>query len=244
MLRRLRGRYGISASRVAVRTHIPWYWRGLAIIAFAGCSLALAGWMYDAGRRFAGFDSSASAQELAELRERSQSLQVELDGLRSEANASEAKLRIEQTTQEQLTEQVRRLERDNARLKEDIAAFENLALGEGKMGGLVLSRLRVEPATNPNEYHYHLLVALSGDQRSHEFNGILKFILVMQQGGKDVKMQIPAQNEASSSQYQVNVKHVRKLEGSFAVPAGSVIKSAEARLMQGGNLKATQKIEL
>ena len=32
MLRHLRGRFGISARRVTVRTHIPWYWRVAATV--------------------------------------------------------------------------------------------------------------------------------------------------------------------------------------------------------------------
>ena len=43
-LRRLRGRFGISAPRVAVRTHLPGYWRALSVILLsAGASLLGAG---------------------------------------------------------------------------------------------------------------------------------------------------------------------------------------------------------
>ena len=55
-MRRLRSRFGISAPKVAVRTHIPWYWRVLATIAVLSISIALAGWVYDAVRKIAGFD--------------------------------------------------------------------------------------------------------------------------------------------------------------------------------------------
>ncbi len=78
ILRRLRGRFGISAPRVAVRTHLPWYWRALSVILLSGASLALAGWIYDAGRQFAGFHQGASEQEIEAMRDRVAKLEAEL----------------------------------------------------------------------------------------------------------------------------------------------------------------------
>lgn len=48
-LKRLRQRFGISAPRVAIRTHVAWYWRALATVVVLSLSLALAAWIYDAG---------------------------------------------------------------------------------------------------------------------------------------------------------------------------------------------------
>lgn len=244
MLRRLRGRFGIAAPRVAVRTHIPWYWRVLAVVGMSAVALALAGWIYDTGRRFAGFDSSVSAQEVAALRTRTQELETELVRLRGVADASESKLQIEQTTLRQLSDQVSSLEKDNARLKEDLAAFENLAQGEGKAGGLVLSRLRVEPTATPGQYAYHLVAALNGANKTSEFNGMLKIMANLQQGGKDVMIEFPAPNDPATAHYQITIRHFRKLQGTFSIPPGARLKSVEARLMQGGGVKASQQVVL
>lgn len=244
ILRRLRGRFGIAAPRVAIRTHIPWYWRGLAIVVMSAVALALAGWIYDAGRRFAGFDSSVSAQEVASLQARTQELESELTLLRTVANASESKLQIEQTTLQQLTAQVGALEADNARLKEDLAAFENLAQGSSKGESLILSRLRVEPTASPGHYRFLLVAALNGAGKSIEFNGMLKIVVALQHEGKDVMMQFPAPNDAAVAQYQVVIKHFRKLEGGFAIPPAARLKSVEARLIQGGVVKASQSLVL
>lgn len=244
MLRRLRGRFGIAAPRVAVRTHIPWYWRGLAIVVMSAVVLALAGWIYDTGRRFAGFDSSVSAQEVAALRARTHELDAELVRLRGVVDASESKLQIEQSTLHQVTGQVGKLEQENARLKEDLAAFENLARGEGKVGGLVLSRLRVEPTATPGQFRFHLVAALNGANKASEFNGMLKVVVNLQQAGKDVIMEFPTPNDPASAQYQVTIRHFRKLEGGFEVPPGARLKSVEARLIQGGVVKASQSVVL
>ena len=101
-LRRWRSRYGISAPRVAVRTHIPWYWRILATIAVLSISIAIAGWVYDAGRKIAGFDRRETEQEMTALRDRVDELQKEAAKLRALVNAGESNLQIERTAQQQL----------------------------------------------------------------------------------------------------------------------------------------------
>ena len=80
-LRALRQRWGIAAPRLAVTTHVAWYWRALGIVAVLSVSLVLAMWMYDAGRRIAGFDATAAEGELATLRHRVTVLEDELKGV-------------------------------------------------------------------------------------------------------------------------------------------------------------------
>ena len=60
----MRQRFGIAAPRVAVHSHVPWYWRWIGLAALLAVSAAGATWIYDAGRRFAGFDQSEVQNEL------------------------------------------------------------------------------------------------------------------------------------------------------------------------------------
>ena len=76
-LKQFRQRFGISAPRMTVQTHVAWYWRWLGMLVFLSLSLALAAWMYDAGRRFAGFDRGELQDELARLRESMSRLESE-----------------------------------------------------------------------------------------------------------------------------------------------------------------------
>ena len=62
---RLRQRFGIAAPRVAVHTQIAWYWRWIGVALLLGLSAAAATWVYDAGRRYAGFDQSEVQDELS-----------------------------------------------------------------------------------------------------------------------------------------------------------------------------------
>lgn len=242
-LRRLRGRFGISAPRVAVRTHVPWYWRALAIVVLSGVSLALAGWIYDAGQRFAGFHQGASEHEIAEMRERLAKLESELESARKVANSSESRLRIESTAQEQLTAQIRVLEEENSRLKADLATFESLAGGQVGNAGLAISRLQILPGGD-GQYRYRLLLAHTGDKKDKEFNGTIQLVATVQQGKETVMMQFPAAGDPAASQYQVNFRYFRRLEGTFKVAAEDRVLRVEARLIQGGAVKASQSVAL
>src|SRR5687767_8934773 len=99
-LRRIRQRLGIAAPRVAVQTQIPWYWRWIGIAVLLGISAAAAAWIYDAGRRFAGFDQSQVQAELNRTRRDLDGARAELEQLRAIANAADSRVSIERTAQQ------------------------------------------------------------------------------------------------------------------------------------------------
>lgn len=243
-LRRLRSRFGISAPRVAVRTHIPWYWRALATIAVLSISIALAGWVYDAGRKIAGFDRRETEQEMMSLRDRVDELQREAAKLRALVNAGESNVQIERTAQQQLVRQVKALEQENGRLKEDLAFFENLASAEGKEAGFTINRLRVEPNGAPGHYRYRLLAAAQGGKKDREFRGSVQFVISLQQEGKSAMMILPEPNDPTRQRFNINFKHFQRVDGTFQVPAGARVSSVEARLIQDGVTRASQTVTL
>jgi len=242
-LRRLRSRFGISAPRVLVRTHLPWYWRALAVVVLSGASLALAGWIYDAGQRFAGFHQGASEHEIAGMRERMAQLQTDLEAARKVANASESRLRIESTAQERLTAQIRTLEEENTRLKSDLATFESLAGEQVGNSGLAISRLQILPVGG-GEYRYRLLVAQTGEKKEKEFNGMIQLVATVQRGKDTAMIQFPAAGDPAASQYQVRFRYFRRLEGTFKLAAEARIQRVEVRLIQDGAVKASQSVAL
>ena len=242
-LRRLRSHFGISAPRVAVRTHLPWYWRALSAVVLAAASLALAGWIYDAGQRFAGFHQGAREHEIAEMRERIARLESDLEGNRKVANASESRLRIESTSQERLSLQIRTLEEENTRLKSDLATFESLAGGDAGDSGLAVSRLQILPGDG-GQYRYRLLLVQTGGKKDKEFNGMVQLIATVQRGKETVMIQFPAAGDPAASQYQVSFRYFRRLEGTFKVAAEARVLRVEARLIQDGAVKASQSVAL
>lgn len=131
MLRRWRGRFGIAAPQVAVRTHVPWHLRAVGIVFGVALLLGLAGWMFDAGRRIAGLDQN----EFAALQAANLALEDEAQRLRSLLAASENSLQIEQSAARLLSEKNRALVEENAKLKEELAVIERLSERRGKIGG-------------------------------------------------------------------------------------------------------------
>jgi hypothetical protein len=246
MRRLLRNRFGISSRPVMVRAQVPWYLRALSVILLLALALAMAGWIYDAGRRFAGFDRSQTEQELRDLRERVAALQVDYDHQRNIADAGESSLQIERTAQQQLSLQVKRLEQENTRLKEDLAVLESLAQSDANnRPGLSIHRFRVEEdGAGSGQFRYRMLIAVQGGKRDREFDGTLQLVVSLQQDGKVDMITLPRSNDVDASSYKVSFKHFGRLEGVFKVAAGAVVKNVEARLLQGGAVVATQSVAL
>lgn len=242
LIKRIRLRFGISAPKMTVRTHVAWYWRWLGMIVVAAAALALAGWIYDAGSRFAGFDRGESEQELQRLRASAGQLQAESARLRAVADASESRLKIEQAAQAQLAAQVKALENENAHLKEDLAFFENLLPSQEK---LTINRFKVEPDALPGEYRYRLLV-LQGGRRNNAFHGSLQLVVNVQEQGRNAMMIIPNAAQADNPAYKLSFKHFLRVEGTFRVPAGAKVRNVQARVLEDGSsqARATQTYEL
>lgn len=79
---------------MAIRTHVAWYWRALAVVGALSLSLVIAAWVYDTGLRMAGFRSNETGREIQSLRNHVMELDTELTKLRALARAS--RLQIEQ----------------------------------------------------------------------------------------------------------------------------------------------------
>ena len=169
---KLRQRFGIAAPRVAIHSQIPWYWRWIGIAVLLGVAAASAAWIYDAGRRFAGFDRSEVTDELSVVRRSLDETREELERLRAVANAADSRVSIERTAQQNLAQQIRALEQENARLKEELATFESMLSSEARNAqALTVHRFKVEPDLLPGEYRYRLLLLTPSTRRERDFHG-------------------------------------------------------------------------
>ena len=243
LLKKLRQRFGISAPRMTVTTHVAWYWRMLGLVVVLSCSFALAAWIYDAGRRFGGFDRSEAEQELSRLRESVGKMAQESAELRANVNASESKLQIERSAQVQLGRQVKALGDENARLKEDLAFFENLIPSENRDNSLLINRFRAEPGALPGEYRYRLLL-LQGGRRDKPFQGNLQLLVTLQQDGKDAIITLP--EEGAAQAYRISFKYFQRVEGTFRVAPSARVKMVQVRVFENGSaqVRATQSFNL
>ena len=243
ILRSLRRRFGISAPKMTVRTHLAWYWRWTAMVLLASISLALAAWIYDAGMRFAGFDRSESEQEVKMLRESVIRLEAETEKLQAVSNASESRLKIEQSVQSQLAAQVKVLDEENQRLKEDLAFFENLGPSKNKLS---INRFSVRKDVLPGEYRYRLLVLLGGGGRDHQFQGSLQLVINMQAQGRNGMIVLPDPSQPENPSFRLNFKYFQRVEGTFKMPELAKIRSVQVRVLEqgGSQASATQSVDL
>jgi uncharacterized protein DUF6776 len=235
--KRVQLRFGISAPKMTVRTHLAWYWRWLGMMVMLAVSLALAAWMYDAGRRFAGFDRTELELEVSKLKESLSDVKSEAARLRSIATASESRLKIEQAAQQQLAGQVKALEDENNRLREDLAFFDTLIPAERRGDKVSILGFKVDRDVLPGEYRYRLLV-LQGGKRDRSFSGSLQLIIEVQRDGRNDMILMPNPADAGSAAFKLSFKYFHRVEGTFRVPAEVKVRSVQVRVMESGSGEA------
>ena len=232
---KLRQRFGIAAPKVSVRTHVPWYLRWLGFAVMLAFSAALAAWMYDAGRRFAGFDRSEVEQELSAARSELAKVREELARLRAIANAADSKVSIERTAQQKLAQQARSLEQDNARLREELAIFESMLSSEtASAAPLSVLRFTVEPETLPGEFRYRVLLLASGPRRGKEFQGRLELAVNLTQGGRGAIIMVPGQGQSDAASFRLAFKHFQRVDGTFRVAPAAKVVNVQVRVYEAG----------
>jgi hypothetical protein len=236
----LRRRLSISAPRMTVRRHIPWSLKAAAGVLILAVSVVLGMWIYQEGKSFAGFGEDLRS-EVHRLRDQNAALAVEKDRLAAAASSAESRLNIERSSQETLGNQIKSLELDNAKLKDDVAFFENLS-ASGPVDGLAIKRLQIEKDSVPQQMHYRLLV-IQGGHVDHDFNGELQLIVTLQQGGKAVIMNFPDATPGTDAKaFQVNFRFFKRIEGNFRVPPGASVKQFEARVLEKGTVRAQRAV--
>src|SRR6476646_7947799 len=97
-LRALKRKFGISAPKVAVRTHVPWYWRWLGYVTLGAVVVGVGWTTYDYGMELAGFRQSEAARAHAKLMGEIKQRDSENAELRSQVTAAERQMQIDSAT--------------------------------------------------------------------------------------------------------------------------------------------------
>jgi hypothetical protein len=235
-LKRFRRRFGISAPRVVVRSHLPWQWFALPAVLLA-LLLGSAGWLM-AQRNEAGI----LGQEVETLRREVQGQREELDFLRSTAGTGKNAVSIERAAQQQLLSKIKSLESENAGLKEDVLLFERLMPVAGESALVRIENFRVLKESGAR-FRYRLLIAFQPDKQNPDFRGRLQIAISYASAGKVMQLLLPEKQE-NGAEYQLNVKHFLRREGGFELPAGALLRGVEARVLQGDTLKSKRVAQL
>lgn len=244
---KLRQRFGIAAPRVAVHSHIPWYWRWVGVAVLVGVATAAAAWIYDAGRRYAGFESGEVQQELAGLKGELEAARAELERLQAISNAAESRVSIERTAQQKLAQQIRALEKENARVREELATFESMLSSDARSAStLSIYRFKVEPDLLPGEYRYRLILVTPSARREREFNGRLELVVSLTEGSRNAMMSFPEPADAGAAAFRLAFKYFHRVEGTFRVSPKARVESVQVRVYETGSSqpRATHSVSL
>jgi hypothetical protein len=237
-LGKLRNKFGISARRVAIRTYVAWYWRGLEILAVVALVGVLVWWGYDMGQSLAGFDQSKASQELIKFKELSKKLQEEINLSKTRLTDMERQLQIGQTAQSFLATQVKTLQEENSQLKEDLTFLQKLmSADESKTNNLSIQRFKVERDALPGEFRYRLLL-VQERQRGQEFRGNVQFVINLLENGKKKVLTLPSEAQTIPLAYQLNFKYYQRIEGSFQTSPQAQVKSVQVRVYETGGTQA------
>jgi len=244
MWRRVKRSFGISAPKLSVRLHIPWYLRWSMTIPFVLAALALAWWAYGNGLELAGFHRGQTQEELDKLRDQSAKLVVENKHLSDQVAQYERQIQIEQASSQETSKQLKNLLDENTRLQDDLAFFQNLTATRGKEGELGVHRLRLERDKMPGEYHLRMLLVQSG-QRAKEFVGNYQLVATVLKDGVRTTQLFP-QNDSANAQFQLNFKYYQRVEQSIQLPQDIQLENIQVRIFERGarEPKARQSVSL
>lgn len=235
MIRSFRRKFSISAPRLSVRPHVPWYVRWAIALPFVLLIGLMVWWAYGSGLELAGFHRGQSEKELSELRDRVHYLEGENATQANKIAAYERQGQIDQASNLGVATQLKNLNDENARLKEDLLFFQNLPLTGSREAELSIHRLKIEPDSLPGEYLCHMLLVQSVQQRGKAFQGSMQLVVNGEQAGKKVVLQFPQEGSQSDvAAYQLSFKYYQRLDKGFKLPPEMKVESVEVRVFEKG----------
>ena len=230
----LRRRLTISAPKVTVRTSLPWplQWAGVAMM--VGFFAAIGLGAFQLGKNLAGVDDS-DREELAQLRSTIEHLRSERDKAQSILNTSGSLLTAERAAQERLVAQVRQLEIDNRRLRDDLGFFERLMPADA--GEPVAIRGLQAEVLAGSQMRWQVLV-MQAARNAPEFRGQLQLSMAGTLDGKPWSMDLPG------GARDLRFRQYGRLEGMIDLPSQAVVKNVSAKVVEGTATRAVQSIKL
>ena len=237
-----RRRMSVSAPKMAIKSQKHWLWR----IVLMGLTLMIGGgiaiWTGKLGSAPAT-PVAADHEQLISYREQFDKIRMERDQLSATVNAAESQLNMERAAQKQLVTQVKTLEKDNVKLKEDLAFFESLLPADTGAQGVSIRRLKAE-AVGPNQLHYQLLI-MHGGKSNTQFVGNLQLAVSVVQGGKNAMINFPeARSDGNAAKFKLSFKHYQRVEGVLSLPDGVSIKAIQARILDNGQVRTQLSVNL
>lgn len=181
----------------------------------------------------------AQADELQQLRQRVQSLEATLAQQRetvSEAQAvsqtAQSQSLADQAAQDELARQMRVLQQENGRLKQDLAFFQSAIPKGGVKGGLALRRFEAQRIA-PTQVRWQALV-VQPIKNAEPWQGTLNIVLSGELDGQ------PWTQSPVAGPTRVSLIQFVRLEGVMTIPPEAKLLSISAKLLKDQRVVAVQ----
>ena len=241
---RLRQTFGISAPRVAVRTHLSWRWKAPALLVVLVAIAGMWWWGFDFGQFLGGFNRGAIEERQEKLEAELAATRDENARLRAKAAEMEADLNVTRGSQSTLSRQALDLQSENTQMKEEVAFLRTLFSQSGKPGTIAIQRLAAERERD-GVYHFSLLVVRGGNP-ADDFTGQLSLSANLAAAGHTTVLTLPDDQPDTAPALRLQFKYYQRIDGTFRVPSGAQVKSLQARVLEPGQTapKATRSLNL
>jgi hypothetical protein len=242
--RKLRQTFGISAPRMAVRTHLSWRWKLPALAVLLALVAGMWWWGFDFGQILGGFNRSAVAEAQARLETELSQARTENTALRARTSELESELNVTRGAQASLSKQALDLQAENTQIKEELAFLQTLFRDAGKQGDVSIQRLTAE-REHDDSYRYSLLVVRGGNPNS-DFSGQLTLQAGVLADGHAATIALPEDQPESAPALRLKFKYYQRVEGTIRIPPGGQLKTLQAKVMETGQAspKATRSLNL
>lgn len=227
----IRRRFGLHARRVRVQTEFAGYLRWIGL-AFLGVGLGFIVWVIclQAGSWDISLESRSA---LERLRTEKAGLEKDNATLRSELAVLERELQIERASQAELARQVKAMAGENARLREDAALVQAVSAPDAKVDGVKVSSARVQANPVEGEYSYRIVLLQTGS-RTKSFQGRYQLVVHLARDGDTRGITLPGPDDPAAQPYTLDFRVSQRLDGTFKVDPGAVVRSVQIRVFEGG----------
>jgi hypothetical protein len=243
--RRLRSSFSIGSSRMAIRSQMAWYWRWLVNLLLMVAVATVVWWLVQNSYRITGVSFEEARQQMDSLGSENTRMKGDLEVARGTLVERDRQLQIEKASQGELARTVAQLQDENAALKEDLGFLRKLmSSGGATPEGVGVSDLKVERDGRPNEFRYRMLLT-QGGQRKQDFRGRVQIVARVAQGTATSTLTFP-DPAAGETAGNFEFRFYQKVEGRFVLPEGTVLKSADVRILAvpGGQVKLSRTINM
>jgi hypothetical protein len=233
----------VGAPKLTIQKHRPLWIRvlgwlfGVAI----GAGAAILVWQNTIGKGMA--QREALVQELATTKTELSKIEQERLRLQALADSADSKLKIERTAQQNLANQLKTVEAENAKLKSDLAYMESLLPAGSSANGLAIRRFVLERDRVPNQWQFKALLVQT-DKSERDFSGSMQVVMTGAIGGKPTTFTWPEAGKDGAAKAKLTFRRSQRLEEMILVPADFTIRSAQLRILEQGSVRAQQSVTL